>query len=63
MTDDLSAAVEPGSAPVNIEGDVFEVCLSCAGYHFAENEYLFIDLAHAVEFQRKRGLRLEKIDE
>eukprot|EP00975_Prorocentrum_lima_P025399 5336089-Prorocentrum_lima.AAC.1 len=52
MTDDLSAAAEPGSAPVNIEGEVFEACLFCAGCHFAENEYLFIDLKQTVDFQK-----------
>eukprot|EP00975_Prorocentrum_lima_P026682 5609371-Prorocentrum_lima.AAC.1 len=57
---DLDAATQPGSTPINIQGEAFQVCLHCAGYHLAENEYLFIDLKATVNKQKSLGTLREK---
>eukprot|EP00975_Prorocentrum_lima_P000691 138324-Prorocentrum_lima.AAC.1 len=45
---DLNAAT-----PINIQGEVFQVCLHCIGHHLAQNRYLFIDLEDTVKKQKQ----------
>eukprot|EP00975_Prorocentrum_lima_P018050 3805658-Prorocentrum_lima.AAC.1 len=55
MTENIVQAIRPATAPRNIQGEVFPVCLHCAGMYFSKNKFLFIDHKATIEAQDKHG--------
>eukprot|EP00975_Prorocentrum_lima_P069432 12926381-Prorocentrum_lima.AAC.1 len=62
MTENIVQAIRPTIAPRNIQGDVFPVCLHCAGLYFAQNKFLFIDQKATIDAQKRHGT-LPKVTE